>query len=706
MTNDPDGAAEEIAAQWPDFLSESSEGIPAVKRYRAFQAGGGGYVERPALLRQSTEARMADGGMELIFHKDRASFEVDVTALGWPEDWSGVAAIRLVVKNGDTPVLLRWSLVGARGRLVRCLELAARETCTDRLSTVELPLAQGIQPDYQPSALLLEAHWGEGFATEGEQVAADPDLRAEKEARAEPVSLFLRELALVKGDARASLPLVDRFGQRMHANWPEKVQAEAELPERLRREREQMAAADDAGMSPYGGRLNGPAGPGWKAGGFFRVEQDADGRWWLADPEGYPFWSVGVTGVRLLDTAVVEGREALFEALPDPEGPHGAVCNPLVNSPANDSAGKQTVGFYYWNVLRKYGTPQAWRDHLLRRLRSWKINTMGNWSELQWFRESAFPFTVALTTRLPGCERVGRFADIYASGWREAFRRHLREAALPLRGNPWVLGYFVDNEMPWRGLHRVLAQAPASSAAKQEWARVVIELAGGLVELGGILGAKLRTFADVAEWQLPDDFGEEAARPAFHRILHGAAARFADDYFRNVREELREVDPHHLYLGCRFVRQRPAAAICEAAGRYCDVVTVNSYDLYPRREQFREWHELTGRPILIGEHHFPLWGERQLPPLYAAFTAAERGHLYRQLLRKWAEQPWSLGCHWYQYCDQPLTGRPSNGENQPVGLVDICDHPYPELIEALAEAVPQVQEWHARGWASETACGR
>ena len=56
--------------------------------------------------------------------------------------------------------------------------------------------------------------------------------------------------------------------------------------------------------------------------------------------------------------------------------------------------------------------------------------------------------------------------------------------------------------------------------------------------------------------------------------------------------------------------------------------------------------------------------------------------------------PFSLGCHWYQFNDQHLTGRLSNGENQVIGLVDITDQPHPELTEAIGICSKKIYQWH------------
>jgi hypothetical protein len=44
--------------------------------------------------------------------------------------------------------------------------------------------------------------------------------------------------------------------------------------------------------------------------------------------------------------------------------------------------------------------------------------------------------------------------------------------------------------------------------------------------------------------------------------------------------------------------------------------------------------------------------------------------------------PRFVGCHWFQFNDQHTTGRVFDGENAQIGFTDICDTPYPEIINA------------------------
>ena len=46
------------------------------------------------------------------------------------------------------------------------------------------------------------------------------------------------------------------------------------------------------------------------------------------------------------------------------------------------------------------------------------------------------------------------------------------------------------------------------------------------------------------------------------------------------------------------------------------------------------------------------------------------------------DNPALVGCHWFQYVDEPLTGRSYDGENYNIGFLTVTDTPYPELVAA------------------------
>jgi hypothetical protein len=151
----------------------------------------------------------------------------------------------------------------------------------------------------------------------------------------------------------------------------------------------------------------------------------------------------------------------------------------------------------------------------------------------------------------------------------------------------------------------------------------------------------------------------------------------AEIYFRTVRDAIRAIAPNQLYLGCRFAAVNEQAA--KAAGQYCDVV---SYNLYKR--------SLAGfkypggdKPLIVGEFHFGAL-DRGLfhPGLVPVENQKARAEAYRDYVLSALHHPQFVGTHWFQWQDEPTTGRVYDGENYQIGFVDVSDTPYRETIAA------------------------
>ena len=70
------------------------------------------------------------------------------------------------------------------------------------------------------------------------------------------------------------------------------------------------------------------------------------------------------------------------------------------------------------------------------------------------------------------------------------------------------------------------------------------------------------------------------------------------------------------------------------------------------------------------------------PGLVAATNQQERGEMYASYITDLLKTNTFVGGHWFQYVDQPNTGRSWDGENYNAGFVDVCDIPYYPLVEA------------------------
>ena len=167
-------------------------------------------------------------------------------------------------------------------------------------------------------------------------------------------------------------------------------------------------------------------------------------------------------------------------------------------------------------------------------------------------------------------------------------------------------------------------------------------------------------------------------------------AEVSEKYFSTVAGVLKEELPNHLYLGCRIAWGTDV--IYRAAARYCDVVSVNIYSRAPVRDLPAGADD---KPMINGEFHFGALDRGMFHTgLVATRDQGERARCYRDYVNACLDHPRFVGTHWFQWQDQPLTGR-SDGENYQIGFLSVTDTPYPELVKA-ARAVGATM--YARRW--------
>ncbi len=479
-------------------------------------------------------------------------------------------------------------------------------------------------------------------------------------------------------DAEPFFPFIDTFGQYRHRDWPGKTHSVKEMQERREQEEQALAKTPSpAGWDKYGGWADGPK---LEATGFFRT-QKYEGKWWLVDPEGHLFFSHGIDCVRMRDATPIEGRESWFENFPGQESAFGEFVSSGF-ALHGYYAGKTPRAFSFAgaNLARKYGPDHArvYPELIQRRLRSWGINTIGMWSDEATRLLRRTPYVDAAsshgTRMIEGSQGYwGKFPDVFDPSFAQSVKRSVegRRSA----NDPWCLGYFSDNEMSWgdeTSLALAALKSPPNQALKQAF---ITDLKSKYTEIGKLneaWGQKHASWeAMLNATNTPDQKLAQADLEAFY-------SRAAECYFRTVREAIKAVAPQQLYLGCRFAWVNPRAAA--AAAKYCDVV---SYNLYQRSVADFQFNGGADVPLIIGEFHFGAL-DRGLfhTGLVPVKDQATRARAYTDYVLGARRHPAFVGCHWFQYQDEPTTGRIYDEENYQIGFVDVADTPYAELIEA------------------------
>lgn len=482
-------------------------------------------------------------------------------------------------------------------------------------------------------------------------------------------------------DSSTFFPFIDEFGQYIHGDWPGKLQDTSDFGRFQEAEAQDLAThPGPTDWSTYGGWTSGPQ---LEPTGYFRPEK-VDGQWWLVDPEGRLFWSHGIDVVGASNVTGVADREQYFKDLPQAGTALAEYFGQGWWAPRGFYESRipfTTFSHHFANLHRKYG--QSWEsehaDMVHRRLNSWGMNTIGNWSDSDIYLQNRTPYlaTVGINgPELQGSEGWWRkFHDVFDPGFRttvrEAFAAQSTEAA-----DPWCIGFFVDNELTWGddvSLALATLASPASQPAKVIFVDDLQVKYATIEDLNTAWSTSHTSWTALLQSTTPPD--SQLAR----EDLVAFYAKTADTYFRTIDEELKALDPNQLYLGCRFGSVAINALAAAAAAEHCDVVSYNRY-AYDLDDLVIA--DGADAPVIIGEFHFGAL-DRGLfhTGLRAARDQDHRADLYVRYVESALRQPRIVGAHWFQYADEPTAGR-GDEENYQIGFVDVCDTPYPETVAA------------------------
>jgi len=492
-------------------------------------------------------------------------------------------------------------------------------------------------------------------------------------------------------DATPFLPFIDTFGQYKHRDWPGKTKSLDDLISKREAEAKTLdAMKEPPGWDQYGGWS---AGPTLKATGFFRTEKYQN-KWWLVDPDGHLFFSQGIDCIRSIDSTPVEERDGWFEDFPGGRPEFNPFCGTsfaLLGHYAGRSP--KCFSFSGANLLRKYGP--AWRtaysEIVQKRLRSWGVNTIGNWSDENICRMDRTPYTESIGSAkakmIQGSKGYwGKFPDVFAPDFSAAVRSSMATKGGKSAGDPWCIGYFSDNEMSWgddTSLALAALKSPYDQPAKREFVSDLKAKYHDIRQLNSTWGTNHTSWeALLSSCEVPDKKMAYGDLTAFY-------TKASETYFSTVRDVIKEIAPNQLYLGCRFADANDLAA--KAASKYCDIV---SYNLY--RRSVEDFQFAGGdKPLLVGEFHFGAL-DRGLfhTGLVPVANQKERAESYRNYVLGAARNPLFVGTHWFEWKDEPTTGRIYDGENYQIGFVDVADTPYPEMSETSRQVAEKMYRVH------------
>ncbi len=393
----------------------------------------------------------------------------------------------------------------------------------------------------------------------------------------------------------------------------------------------EVRARTDTSLDQYGG---------WRehklaATGFFYTTNWSE-RWWLVDPEGCLFFQAGVASVKTIPTP--GARAAL---------------------------------------IKKFGNETGWAEQTTQMLRDNGFNGLGGWAETDKLRSATQPLPHTRIWNFMssyGKQRGGTVQQPGHTGYPNdcifvfdpEFEKFCDDHARPLaavKDDPYLLGHFSDNEMPFK------------REALKNYLGLPAKDPGQLAALAWLQQRHGHdaTTKDITPKDEQDFLGVVAGR-----------------YFEIVSRAIKKHDPNHLFLGARFYgSDLRFPEIFKAAGPHLDVVSVNWYRAWtPEREKLDMWTRESAKPVLITE-----WYAKGVDSGmgntggagWLVKTQRERGWFYENFTLALLETPSCVGWHWFRYSDNDPADKsvdPSNRDSNK-GIVNNRYEPYAPLLDSM-----------------------
>lgn len=396
------------------------------------------------------------------------------------------------------------------------------------------------------------------------------------------------------------------------------------------------------------------------ASGYYRVEQKA-GVWWFVSPTGQLEISAGIDNVSYRGDLI-----------------HGTTVHP-----------------YSENVSKLYPSQDAWAKAEIGRLRSWGFNNLGAWtSPFLWTYKMPYTVILDIGSRSGANWLTGIPLDVYSPQFEATAQKIAAKECAPRAQDPYLLGYFSDNELrwgpDWRGKQNMLTMylnLPATAPGRQQAVLFLKKkYSGSIRRFNQAWGAHAGSF---------DTPPSEAATRAFQADNAEFLGMVARRYFEVCAHAIHAADPNHLYLGAKFAGMPPDPVL--QASQAADVVSVDIYNFDPRPTVERIY-QMARRPILVAEFAFRA-EDSGLPNTRGAGPKvpdqAARARAYRNYITQLESLPEAVGYQWFEWCDEPKEGR-FDGENSNYGLVNIEDQPYSQFVTAAKAANAEAVSVHRR----------
>ncbi|MEA4937860.1 MAG: agarase [Paludibacter sp.] len=383
-----------------------------------------------------------------------------------------------------------------------------------------------------------------------------------------------------------------------------------------------------------------------KASGYFRVEK-INNRWWVIDPEGYCNIQRVINGFR---KGTSKRNDASFDAL----------------YKSDDEWTEKSAEKFAEIGLNGTG---AWStDTLIQRFNNNSKNLKLSYSINLRFM-AAYGQKRGGTYQLPGNIGFPNQTVFVFDPEFQVFCDSLANAQISgLKNDPNLFGYFSDNELPF-GMKNLEGYLTLNNPK----------------DPGRIAAEKWLKEKNVTREKITD------------RLRNEFAGFVADKYFITVSGAIRKADPNHMYLGSRLHGSAKfVPEIMKAAGKYCDVVSINYYGVWtPVAEHLNNWATWTNKPFIITEFYTKAMDSGLANTTgagYTVHTQKDRGYAYQDFCLALLESKNCVGWHYFKYQDNDPTAKgvdPSNIDSNK-GIVNNEYKLYRDLTDLMKQLNQQI----------------
>jgi hypothetical protein len=478
--------------------------------------------------------------------------------------------------------------------------------------------------------------------------------------------------------------IIDKYGQVVSADFPTKVTSEQQLQDDVQRDAEYYGSLQrPSDFDEYGGLKGSKNSMQLKAKGFFNIQRVSD-KPVMVTPSGSAYFSLGVNGITNNETFTkVGGREQNFEWIPSYDSEYQEAF----------TGSKDNFSFYMANKYRKSGAMPDFNKfyaEAVDRLKKWGFNSAGAWGSGSLAKANNLPYTLVLPLNgMPKPSEIKIF-DIFAADAESKINDAFSKSLPALKDDPLLIGYFIDNEYQYQKFMSTVPKLKASTTGlKARLVQMLQDKYDEIDEFNKSWNTDFASFTDLNEAALYIDTAAASADVEnFFRL-------YLDTYYKTVTRLFRKYDPNHMLLGDRWLTlpmqsTKVRGLLAKAAGKYMDVISINHYGRNLDKEMLNDIYTKSGgKPILLSEYSYGT-AEQGLAPIVLDSTANEQERQWRY--RNYVEGALSLGyivgTHWFDYVDQPATGRyfeGLKGEHYNTGLINVADRPYKTFLEGVTQ---------------------